>query len=80
MKLYTIYSPPEHRDGVIHATKEDAMERQNGWIRREDDGIAEIESKKALTNRALLNCDGNHRLKACISRLLKKSWELKIKS
>lgn len=25
MKLYTIYSPPEHRDGVIHATKEDAM-------------------------------------------------------
>ena len=25
MKLYTIYSPPEHRDGVIHETKEDAM-------------------------------------------------------
>lgn len=25
MKLYTIYSPAEHRDGVIHATKEDAM-------------------------------------------------------
>jgi len=25
MKLYTIYSPPEHRDGVVHATKEDAM-------------------------------------------------------
>lgn len=25
MKLYTIYSPPEHRDGVIHATKVDAM-------------------------------------------------------
>ncbi len=25
MKLYTIYSPPEHRDRVIHATKEDAM-------------------------------------------------------
>lgn len=25
MKLYTIYSPPEHRDGVIHGTKEDAM-------------------------------------------------------
>ena len=24
MKLYTIYSPPEHRDGVIHATKVDA--------------------------------------------------------
>lgn len=25
MKLYTIYSPAEHRDGVIHATKEDAV-------------------------------------------------------
>lgn len=25
MKLYTIYSPPEHRDGTVHATKEDAM-------------------------------------------------------
>ncbi|OGI29384.1 MAG: cupin [Candidatus Moranbacteria bacterium RIFOXYA12_FULL_44_15] len=25
LKLYTIYSPPEHKDGVIHASKEDAM-------------------------------------------------------
>ena len=25
LKLYTIYSPPEHRSGVVHATKEDAM-------------------------------------------------------
>lgn len=25
MKLYTIYSPPEHRDGVVHATKDDAL-------------------------------------------------------
>ncbi len=25
MKLYTIYSPPQHRDGVIHETKADAM-------------------------------------------------------
>lgn len=24
LKLYTIYSPPNHRDGVIHATKEEA--------------------------------------------------------
>ena len=24
MKLYTIYSPPNHRDGVIHKTKEEA--------------------------------------------------------
>ena len=25
LKLYTVYSPPNHRDGVIHATKADAM-------------------------------------------------------
>lgn len=24
LKLYTIYSPPNHRDGIIHATKEQA--------------------------------------------------------
>ena len=26
LKLYTIYSPPEHRDGVIHQTRENAIE------------------------------------------------------
>ena len=25
LKLYTIYSPPEHRDGVVHRTKADAL-------------------------------------------------------
>ena len=25
MKLYTIYSPPEHRDQVLHKTKAEAM-------------------------------------------------------
>lgn len=25
MKLYTVYSPPNHRDGIVHATKTDAM-------------------------------------------------------
>jgi len=25
LKLYTIYSPPEHRDGTTHATKEEAL-------------------------------------------------------
>lgn len=25
MKIYTIYSPPEHKDGTVHVTKEDAM-------------------------------------------------------
>lgn len=24
MKLYTLYSPPNHRDGVVHHTREDA--------------------------------------------------------
>jgi len=24
MKLYTLYAPPNHRDGVVHATKADA--------------------------------------------------------
>lgn len=28
MKLYTIYSPPEHRDGVVHHSKEDALADQ----------------------------------------------------
>lgn len=25
LKLYTVYSPPEHRDGAIHKTKVDAL-------------------------------------------------------
>jgi mannose-6-phosphate isomerase-like protein (cupin superfamily) len=25
LKLYTIYSPPEHKDGVVHTTKADAL-------------------------------------------------------
>lgn len=25
MKLYTLYSPPNHRDGVVHATRADAQ-------------------------------------------------------
>ena len=24
LKLYTIYSPPEHKDGIVHKTKDDA--------------------------------------------------------
>jgi len=26
MKLYTVYSPPEHKEGTVHATKEDEKE------------------------------------------------------
>jgi mannose-6-phosphate isomerase-like protein (cupin superfamily) len=25
LKLYTLYSPPHHRDGVVHETKEEAL-------------------------------------------------------
>ena len=25
LKLYTVYSPPEHRDGTVHKTKADAL-------------------------------------------------------
>ena len=28
LKLYTIYSPPEHKDGVVRATKADAMAQE----------------------------------------------------
>ncbi len=29
LKLYTIYAPPEHADGTIHQTKEDAMQAEH---------------------------------------------------
>ena len=28
LKLYTLYSPPEHRDGTIHQTKSDALSHE----------------------------------------------------
>lgn len=28
LKLYSVYSPAHHKDGVIHATKEDAEEKE----------------------------------------------------
>ncbi len=28
LKLYTIYTPPEHPDGTVHKTKEEAMEAE----------------------------------------------------
>lgn len=36
MKIYTIYSPPEHKDKVIHQTKEEAMNDEEDHF----DGIA----------------------------------------
>lgn len=29
LKLYTVYSPPEHADGTVHRTKEDAMKEED---------------------------------------------------
>ncbi len=29
MKLYTVYAPPDHKDGTIHRTKEDALKDPN---------------------------------------------------
>jgi mannose-6-phosphate isomerase-like protein (cupin superfamily) len=29
MKLYTVYTPPEHKDGTIHQTKEDALKAEH---------------------------------------------------
>lgn len=28
MKLYTVYSPPEHKDGTVHHTRSDAQSRE----------------------------------------------------
>ncbi len=30
VKLYSLYSPPEHPDGTIHRTKRDAEEAEHG--------------------------------------------------
>ena len=43
LKLYTIYSPPEHQDGTIRHTKKDAMTREEHF-----DGNT-TEKKKATT-------------------------------
>lgn len=29
LRLYTIYAPPEHKDGIVHRTKEDARARHD---------------------------------------------------
>ncbi|HUL39590.1 MAG TPA: cupin domain-containing protein [Methanomassiliicoccales archaeon] len=31
LKLYTIYSPPEHQDGVVRQTKQDAMDNEEHY-------------------------------------------------
>ena len=29
LRLYTIYAPPEHKDGIVHRTREEAEERHH---------------------------------------------------
>lgn len=31
MKLYTVYSPPDHLDGIVHKTKADALKSDPPW-------------------------------------------------
>ncbi len=28
LRLYTVYSPPEHKDGTVHATREQALQQE----------------------------------------------------
>jgi mannose-6-phosphate isomerase-like protein (cupin superfamily) len=34
LKLYTIYSPPNHPDGTVHRTKAEAAERLHAFAER----------------------------------------------
>ena len=34
MKLYTLYAPPNHRDGTVHATKADAEADEEHFVRK----------------------------------------------
>lgn len=40
LKLYTIYSPPEHKHGVVHATKADALADASDHY----DGVTSVEN------------------------------------
>ena len=35
LKLYTIYTPPEHKDGTIHKTKEEALADEHDHFEKE---------------------------------------------
>jgi hypothetical protein len=38
LKLYTLYSPPEHKDGVVHATKAEALAREEHFDGKTTEG------------------------------------------
>lgn len=39
LKIYTIYSPPNHRDGVTHKTKEEAMSDEEHFDGQLSEGV-----------------------------------------
>jgi mannose-6-phosphate isomerase-like protein (cupin superfamily) len=39
LRLYTLYGPPEHRDGVVHATKADADRSEEHFDGRTTEGV-----------------------------------------
>ena len=45
MKLYSIYSPPEHREGVLHKTKAEAMADDEEFDGRTTEQLAEPEEQ-----------------------------------
>lgn len=42
LRLYTLYGPPEHRDGVVHATKADADAQEEHFDGRTTESFQEI--------------------------------------
>ena len=40
LKLYTLYGPPEHIDGLVEATRADAMATHEEWDGRQQNGNA----------------------------------------
>ncbi len=42
MKLYTLYSPPHHEDGVVHKTKADAMKDDEEFDGETTDDLSSV--------------------------------------
>jgi len=44
LRLYTIYSPPEHKDGVVRHTKKDAMASEEHFDGRTTEHVNLVDS------------------------------------
>lgn len=42
LKLYTLYAPPQHKDGVVRATKEEAEERKENFDRKTTEQLMSV--------------------------------------